>query len=103
MSNTVTLYRGISNPEAHAEVRSCWTQDREAAESYGETILEWVVDLDEVTVLDAPAYDRDEDFAPGDTVADCAAWAALGAQLIRFDDEDCSGNTMETFRVVGAI
>lgn len=103
MANEITLYRGISNPEPHAEISTCWTEDLEAAQSFGKTVLEWTLDLDTVEVLEAPAYDRDEDFAPGDTMEDCAAWAAKGAQLIRFEDEDCRGNLMTTYRVVAEL
>lgn len=100
MANEITLFRGVSLSEIGVDVGSCWTPDCRSAESYGEELREMTLDLDTVTVLEAPAYDRDEDFAPGDTAADRAKWAALGADWIVYADEDCEGQLMTTYRKV---
>ena len=102
MSNTITLYRGTHSANSdYWAVGACWTTDREAADRYGDHVVEWEVDLDALTVLDAPAYDAQEDWAPGDTAADCAAWAGRGADLIRYDDADDRGWAVTTtYRIV---
>lgn len=100
MSNA--LHNGSHSSDNTVRLGMCWTDDESVAAAYAcggsvVTISESV--LADLVVVEAPAYDRAENFAQGDDAATLAAWGAV-ADVITYDDEDERGRSHRTWRLV---
>lgn len=78
---------------------ACWTDEEWAAEAYRDDPVNVSVDLSQLVVIEAPGYNRDEDWAPGDTPKDIKKWGKL-ADVIEYDDESPNGEFHRTWRLV---
>lgn len=84
------LYRG-DRRRALPREGTCWVEDRAVAERYaGEDGVVTVLDLDlmALTVLEVEGYDHDRDHTPADCPVLRAEWAATGADVVCYEDED---------------
>ena len=79
----------------------CFTDDIEIAEGYGEivTTIEMPKGL-EVLEVEVSREDIDNNDWPGDTEEGCAAFAADGVDVVRFEDMDENGVGHTTWRLV---
>jgi hypothetical protein len=93
-----TIYRTAKSASDIGE-GSCWSADRAAVESYhGEVLI--TAELTESPVQ-VPGYDRDLNETPADSRAQRDLWAAEGALVVAYSDEDLRGWEMTTLRLVG--
>ena len=101
-----TLFHGTHLTALTAHAGQCWTDDEIAATTYADSgrgaLYQVVVDLSTLNVLTVADYDRNADDAPGDRRASLAAHVASGADVVVYQDEDESGRTHETVRLVSA-
>lgn len=104
------FFRGdTTKNDAPTEVRegTCLTESERVASHYapealGGRLWEIEVDMDGLTVVDVPGYDHDENLTPADDDEFRARYAAEGADVLRYRDEDDRGETFDCYRLVSA-
>ena len=105
----MTGYHGTNQAEWNLHVGACLALDSDIAENYAQEwatrtrvarVFEVELDLDGLTVVEAEAGDRDSATWAGDSAASLAAYAAAGADVITYEDEDYRGRSHETYRLV---
>lgn len=103
----MTGYHGTSRNDWALHVGLCLVEDSDAAENYAQEwatgsrparVVEVQVDLTSLNVVEAEAGDRDENTWAGDY--DLESYAAAGADVITYEDEDYRGRSHETYRLV---
>jgi hypothetical protein len=99
-----TLYHGRRRSNGSTEIHEgmCLTPSRRTAEAYAGTygvVLEVEVDLASLVVERCPGYDHDTDDCVADDAAYRAAAAARGVDVLRYTDEDESGDSHVCYRL----
>lgn len=97
---TTTIYHGAHTAYV-AHIGQCYTTDRDAADAYARRsgiVVEASIDLAGLVVADVDGYNRDEDESPGDR--GIGEWAALGIDVIRYEDEDERGRAHDCIRII---
>lgn len=103
----MSLYHGANTGKFTAHIGLCLVRDLDIAYSYTRgdgVVYEVALDLGplEVVSVDVSREDIDNNDWPGDTAEGCAAFAAAGADVIRYTDMTESGTTHTTYRLVSA-
>ena len=83
----------------------CWTSDAQAAETYAGTGAKrslWGASLDLAPFIieRTKDYEHDEDFAIGDTKKSLAELRARGVDFVIYNDEDETGRSHDTIRII---
>ena len=80
----------------------CITDSLSVAENYacGGSVYEIDIELDELNVVECEGYDRDQNYAIADDEGYRAQMAAAGADVLRYEDEDDHGQSLDCFRLV---
>lgn len=102
-SNRHTLYHGSHNGQKAPHIGQCWTDTESAAEEYSQgsgTITRKSVDLSGLEIKEVAPYNRDDNYAVGDSQSDIRRLQAEGVDLITFEDEDMRGHRHTTWRIV---
>lgn len=99
------LYHGANTGKFTAHIGLCLVRDQDIARSYTRrdgVVYEVALDLGplEVVEVDVSRENIDNNNWPGDTAEGCAAFAASGADVIRYIDMTESGTTHTTYRLV---
>ena len=99
------LYHGANTGKFTAHIGLCLVRDMDIARAYTRgdgVVYEVALDLGplEVVPVDVSREDIDNNDWPGDTAEGCAAFAATGADVIRYTDMTESGTTHTTYRLV---
>lgn len=99
------LYHGANTGKFTAHIGLCLVRDLDIARAYTRrdgVVYEVALDLGplEVVSVDVSREDIDNNDWPGDTAEGCAAFAADGADVIRYIDMTESGTTHTTYRLV---
>lgn len=103
----MTGYHGTCQANWALHVGACLAQWPETAEGYAAEwagpgfparVFEVELDLDGLNVVEAEAGDRDSATWAGDY--DLESYAAAGADVITYEDEDYRGQSHNTYRLV---
>jgi hypothetical protein len=105
----MTGYHGTSQTEWTLHVGLCLARWSEVADGYAAEwatasrparVFEVEVDLEGLNVVEAEAGNHDEATWAGDSAASLADYAANGADIIVYEDEDYNGRSHTTYRLV---
>ncbi len=103
----MTGYHGTAQTEWALHVGLCLALDSDIAENYAQEwatgsrparVVEVELDLTGLVVVEAEAGDRDSATWAGDY--DLESYAAAGADVITYEDEDYRGRSHNTYRLV---
>lgn len=103
----MTGYHGTTDANWAPHVGACLATDSDIAENYAAEwatasklarVVEVQVDLTGLNVVEAEAGDRDSATWAGDY--DLESYAAAGADVITYEDEDYRGRSHNTYRLV---
>lgn len=103
----MTGYHGTSRNDWAIHVGACLATDSDIAENYATEwatssrparVFEVELDLDGLSVVEAEPGDRDSATWAGDY--DLESYAAAGADVLVYEDEDYRGRSHETYRLV---
>lgn len=103
----MTGYHGTAQTEWTLHIGLCLALDSDIAENYAAEwatssrparVVEVQVDLTGLNVVEAEAGDRDSATWAGDY--DLESYAAAGADVITYEDEDYRGRSHNTYRLV---
>lgn len=103
-----TYYHGCLTDTLPRHAGLCLTLSESAARQYGRScagrqgyVHTVEIDEDALVIVDVDGYDHDTNTAPGDTARSRAALIAeYGCDAIRFEDEDETGRTHTTLRLL---